>query len=253
MIFESTQLYIYTNGINFRATYSTTQHSCGGTITAARGILTSPNYPLPYAGNIECIWTITAKLGNTIQIEFDDLDMAASEHCNEDFLEIRSWLGSKALAIYCGNAVPEEILKSKDSMWLKFRSSEGSSGKGFKLKWSYAHLTEYVNETRGLIESPPTSLLRNEDETFAWRILVPRQQFVALYFKTYLDGLKLYDGYDSTALPIEISDAPWRFVSSSNVLYFETDIETQLFSNIMEHHKCDSCRLECHHIQVSRG
>uniref|UniRef100_A0A1I8N3F6 Uncharacterized protein n=2 Tax=Musca domestica TaxID=7370 RepID=A0A1I8N3F6_MUSDO len=232
MIFESTQLYIYTNGINFRATYSTTQHSCGGTITAARGILTSPNYPLPYAGNIECIWTITAKLGNTIQIEFDDLDMAASEHCNEDFLEIRSWLGSKALAIYCGNAVPEEILKSKDSMWLKFRSSEGSSGKGFKLKWSYAHLTEYVNETRGLIESPPTSLLRNEDETFAWRILVPRQQFVALYFKTYLDGLKLYDGYDSTALPIEISDAPWRFVSSSNVLYFETDIENPNYFQI---------------------
>ncbi|XP_061400318.1 cubilin homolog [Musca vetustissima] len=225
MVFQRTSLLIATEHVNLRATFSSIQNSCGGTIKATSGTLTSPNFPATYPANIECIWTITAEFSNTLQIEFEDFDMPQSEHCNEDFLEIRPWLGSNTLAIYCGSVRPQGILKSIDSIWLKFRTSEGSSGRGFKLKWSYAHLTEIVNQTRGQIQSPPLSLLHYEDEPFAWRILVPRQQYVALNFKNYRDGLKLYDGYDNTALPIEISDSPWRFVSTSNVIYFETDTE----------------------------
>ncbi|XP_073838456.1 cubilin homolog [Musca autumnalis] len=225
MVFETKQLYLTAWRINFRAKFSTEQHACGGDITAARGALTSPSYPSSYPANVECTWTIKVTFGNTLQLEFEDLDMPKSEHCHTDYLEVRRWSNYKTIGIYCGNVIPENVIKSHDTMSLVFRSSEASSGKGFKLKWSYAHLSEFINETSGFIESPPISLLSNADEPYAWRIMIPRQQYVGLYFNHYRDGLKLYDGYDNTALPVEISSSPWYFVSSSNVVYFETDIE----------------------------
>lgn len=42
-----------------------------------------------YPNNIECEWVIQASEGNKMLITIEDLDIEESEHCNEDYLEIR--------------------------------------------------------------------------------------------------------------------------------------------------------------------
>ncbi|XP_013116992.2 cubilin homolog [Stomoxys calcitrans] len=222
LVFETSSLKLFTNHVSFKATYSTIQHSCGGTLRIGRGTLVSPNYPASYPSNVECTWIITATLGNLLELEFEELDMPKSEHCNEDFLELRTVSNRNLLGVFCGNQLPDDVLTSPDSFWIRFQSSEASTGKGFKLKWRYAHLNEITNRTFGTIVSPPNALLRAEEEPFAWRIIVDREKFVELHVEHYLEGLKLHDGFDETALPVQIASSPWRFVSSSNVIYLRT-------------------------------
>ncbi|XP_059225289.1 cubilin homolog [Stomoxys calcitrans] len=223
--FEASKLDIFANNVNFHATFSTTLHNCGGIILSPRGSLASPNWPSVYPPNVECTWTLTAPSGNSLQLQFEEMDIAKSEGCNEDFLEIRRVIHTQLLGLYCGNQVAEEVLKPSDFYWIRFRSTEGSSGKGFKLKWSYAHLNEIVNETKGLIKSPPANTISNEDEPFIWRIVVENGKFIKLEFEHYSEGLLLYDGYTEEALPISIQIAPWVFVSSTNAILLKTDNE----------------------------
>lgn len=43
---------------------------CGGRLTSATGSFSSPNYPLPYPSNRECIWDIIIQPGRYIHVEF---------------------------------------------------------------------------------------------------------------------------------------------------------------------------------------
>uniref|UniRef100_A0A1I8NQJ8 CUB domain-containing protein n=1 Tax=Stomoxys calcitrans TaxID=35570 RepID=A0A1I8NQJ8_STOCA len=205
--FEASKLDIFANNVNFHAIFSTTLHNCGGIILSPRGSLASPNWPSVYPPNVECTWTLTAPSGNSLQLQFEEMDIAKSEGCNEDFLEIRRVIHTQLLGLYCGNQVPEEVLKPSDFYWIRFRSSEGSSGKGFKLKWSYAHLNEIVNETKGLIKSPAANTISNEDEPFVWRIVVENGKFIKLEFEHYSEGLlnqtKLFKYSSSNYLTIK--------------------------------------------------
>ncbi|XP_075163375.1 cubilin homolog [Haematobia irritans] len=225
LMFEASKLDIYSKNINFHAKYSITQNSCGGDISSPRGSLASLNYPSTYPPNVECTWTLKALKGNNLQLRMEEMDIVESEGCNEDYLEIRTETNGKLLALYCGNDLPQESLSTSNSYWIRFRSSEGSSGKGFKLKWSYAHLNEFSNQSKGTIESPSPDMIRNDEESYAWRIFVKKGNFIKLDFEHYSEGLNLYDGYDDTALSVAIQSAPWIFISSTNVVYLKTDNE----------------------------
>ena len=50
-------------GFGFRATYDLSSGACGGTLTSAEGSFTSPNYPIGYPANAECVWIIQASAG----------------------------------------------------------------------------------------------------------------------------------------------------------------------------------------------
>lgn len=57
---------------------------------AKRGKIASPKFPYTYPLNIECEWLIKASPGNQLLIEFNQLDVDSSEHCNEDYVELRN-------------------------------------------------------------------------------------------------------------------------------------------------------------------
>ncbi|XP_061400319.1 cubilin homolog [Musca vetustissima] len=222
LLYEASNLQLQTKNIDFYAKFSTIQHSCGGNIESPLGTLASPYYPQYYPGNVECQWSIKANKGNALELHFDEMNITKSDHCNEDFLEIRKSDFGQLLGVYCGSQLPTDVIRSYEGVWLKFHSSEGSTGKGFKLKWSYAHLNVFANQTLGSIESPPTTMVHYEEEPYAWRIILQTGQFITLDFEHYSDGLMLYDGYDETALPVNIPTSPWRFVSSTSVVYLKT-------------------------------
>ena len=57
--------------------------SCGGTLTESTGYFQSPNFPNPYAHNIDCVWLIS-RPSETIEITFLEFDTEISH----DYLAI---------------------------------------------------------------------------------------------------------------------------------------------------------------------
>uniref|UniRef100_A0A6P4EJQ7 Cubilin n=1 Tax=Drosophila rhopaloa TaxID=1041015 RepID=A0A6P4EJQ7_DRORH len=222
LIVPANNVRIVTIGIRLQAQYSTFENSCGGNITSARGSLSSPNYPDSYPSNIECVWSIEARPGNALEINFEAMDIVRSEHCNEDFLELRSGVQGQLLGLYCDRKLPESPLVVNTDLWIKFRSSPGNTAGGFRLRWSYVHNIEITMSTNGTIEPPPPLLVKGEDQPFTWRIFTERNKVLVLLFEEYISGLSLFDGYDDSALEVNIAACPWTFTSSSNVVYLKT-------------------------------
>ncbi|XP_060651506.1 cubilin homolog [Drosophila nasuta] len=209
-------------GIVLAAQFSTLDNSCGGTIKSARGTLNSPNYPDSYPSNVECEWQTNLRPGNAIELRFEAMDIFKSEHCNFDFLEVRAGKTGSLLGLYCDNVLPVEPLTVSSDVWVKFRSQSGSTGKGFKLRWNYAHVNEFSNITSGKIESPPTLAVRGDEQPYIWRIFAELDSIIVIDFKEYNTGLQLFDGFDDTGLRIPIQNSPWQFTSSSNIIYLKT-------------------------------
>ena len=72
----------------FRIFYDSTATGCGADLTTSSGSFTSPNYPLPYGHNAECIWTITTSRGSTIQLTLVEIDIELHGNCAYDYLEV---------------------------------------------------------------------------------------------------------------------------------------------------------------------
>ena len=49
-----------------------------------QGQLYSPNYPMEYPSNVECIWKITVPENSVLRLTFEDFDT----ECSHDYLEI---------------------------------------------------------------------------------------------------------------------------------------------------------------------
>lgn len=144
-------------GTVLTAMYNTIRNSCGGSISSASGTLTSPNYPDSYLSDVECVWTLELLEGNAIELTFDAMDIAKSEHCNGDFLELRAGIAGKLLGLYCDKVLPAEPIVSRTKLWLKFRSMPGSTGNGFKLHWAYGKSSSGNDRPAKIYYSPVLS------------------------------------------------------------------------------------------------
>lgn len=51
-------------------------------------IITSPNYPLPYAPNLNCRWTIDGPEDGQIEVTMTVIDIENSTNCDNGYLEI---------------------------------------------------------------------------------------------------------------------------------------------------------------------
>lgn len=61
---------------------------CGKQLTGSNGSVTSPNYPGPYPTDVTCVWVISVKPSQVIELEFKSLDIEYSKKCKYDSLEI---------------------------------------------------------------------------------------------------------------------------------------------------------------------
>jgi len=57
-------------------------------MTSSTGSFVSPNYPLPYGRNAECVWNITVSQGSTVRLHFIDLETEQHSSCNFDYVEV---------------------------------------------------------------------------------------------------------------------------------------------------------------------
>lgn len=137
LVVSASNVRILAKGVLLEAQYGNLENSCSGNITSPRGSLSSPNYPASYPANVECVWRVEARSGNALEVNFEAMDIVRSEHCNEDFLELRSGVQGPLLGLYCSKEVPDSPMVVPSQLWIKFRSKPGNTAGGFKLRWSY--------------------------------------------------------------------------------------------------------------------
>ncbi|XP_037932826.1 cubilin homolog [Teleopsis dalmanni] len=173
---------------------------CGGEIYNNDGVLSSPYYDNDRNFS-NCRWDIKVPSPNYIRIYFSSFDMGSKVNCPLDNVTIYKILP---------NGYEEVFLTLCGQNWAG--------------AWDAVKVPTHdnlFNNLTGIIESPPVGSIATQ-EPYSWRIELPRDQLITLEFKEYLSGLNLYDGFSDIALKVEIPFSPWRFVSSTNVVFLNS-------------------------------
>ena len=68
---------------------------CGGYLTAPRGLIQSPRFPLPYAHSLDCRWLVRAPRGHLVRLRVLEFQLEQQYSCLYDFLEL--WDGRNTL------------------------------------------------------------------------------------------------------------------------------------------------------------
>uniref|UniRef100_A0A672UVJ0 CUB and Sushi multiple domains 2 n=1 Tax=Strigops habroptila TaxID=2489341 RepID=A0A672UVJ0_STRHB len=107
---------------------------CGSSVTGTQGVLLSPNYPLNYNNNHECIYSIQTQPGKGIQLKARTFELEAG-----DVLKVYD--GSNSSARLLGSFSRSEMLSTSinstsSSMWLEFITNTENTSKGFELQFS---------------------------------------------------------------------------------------------------------------------
>lgn len=53
--------------------FLSTVKTCGSNLQGPSGAFTSPNFPIQYENNAQCVWIITASNPNKVSLHFDSI------------------------------------------------------------------------------------------------------------------------------------------------------------------------------------
>lgn len=115
----------------FDATYESV---CGGDISLdIEKRLESPNFPLEYMPNKECVWRILAPKKFQVGLRFLSFEVENHDSCVYDYVEIRDGRNkdSRLIGIFCGYKLPNEIRSSFNYLYVKFVSDGSVQKTGF--------------------------------------------------------------------------------------------------------------------------
>lgn len=116
----------------FAASYETV---CGGDLflNQTSGRLESPNYPLSYRPNQECVWRIRVDATHQVALSFHSFDLESHDSCSFDYVEVREGNSNKSplIGVYCGFGIPENIRTNGSEMWVRFVSDKSAQKAGF--------------------------------------------------------------------------------------------------------------------------
>ncbi|XP_036819993.1 signal peptide, CUB and EGF-like domain-containing protein 2 isoform X3 [Oncorhynchus mykiss] len=110
---------------------------CGGEMGDFTGYIESPNYPGNYPANIECTWTINPPPKRRILIVVPEIFLPIEDECG-DYLVMRKSSLSNSVTTYetCQTYErPIAFTSRSKRLWIKFKSNEGNSGKGFQVPY----------------------------------------------------------------------------------------------------------------------
>ncbi|CAL1529132.1 unnamed protein product [Lymnaea stagnalis] len=171
----------YARGKGFRAVYSSSHSSCGGEIKVSSGRFTSPLYPDNYPDDIECVWQLTTPPGNALQLSFPTFEL--TEGLNNDYVEIRTPDVNGELAGRWAGNTPPSNLTNFFGAWIKFRSNEMDTARGFTAEWS-ASTDVTLTGNRGQIASPKYPSEYPQYSSYRWTIGVAQNMSVRITFET---------------------------------------------------------------------
>uniref|UniRef100_A0AAY4CTK9 CUB and Sushi multiple domains 3a n=1 Tax=Denticeps clupeoides TaxID=299321 RepID=A0AAY4CTK9_9TELE len=112
------------------------EKTCGSNLQGPSGTFTSPNFPIQYESNSQCVWIVTASNPNkVIQINFEefDLEIAYDTLTIGDGGEVGD--PTTILQVLTGSFVPDLIVSMTHQMWLHLQSDESVGSIGFKINY----------------------------------------------------------------------------------------------------------------------
>ncbi|KAK3515420.1 hypothetical protein QTP70_018872 [Hemibagrus guttatus] len=119
---------------------------CGSTVSQNSGVLLSPNYPLNYDNNHECIYNIQVQRGKGINITASSFRLAQG-----DILKVYDGPDNTAdlIGAYSGSSMLGVTLSSTSNhLWLEFFSDQDDTAEGFKLNYSSKDSAFFLDGTR---------------------------------------------------------------------------------------------------------
>ncbi|KAJ6633667.1 Dorsal-ventral patterning protein tolloid, partial [Pseudolycoriella hygida] len=107
---------------------------CGGELNLeSGGRLDSPNYPLDYLPNRECIWRITFPEEYQVALKFQSFEVENHDNCVYDYVEVRDGdsADSRLIGVFCGYKIPPDMRSTTNKMFVKFVSDGSVQKAGF--------------------------------------------------------------------------------------------------------------------------
>ncbi|XP_066440814.1 cubilin [Eleutherodactylus coqui] len=212
-------------------------NGCGEDLSGPNGTFTSPDYPMRYPNNRECIWYITTSPGSSIEISILDFDIEYHSTCNYDVLEIYGGpeLSSPRLAQLCTSRAPGNPLRvssTGNAATVRFKTDTYGSGKGFKAAWREVPggCGGVFQAPNGEIHSPNYPRPYDHNTDCSWLIKVDPGHRVFLNFTDFDtesasisgDSVSVYDGENSAApklAELSGSQIPSAITSTQNSMF----------------------------------
>ncbi|XP_077980023.1 bone morphogenetic protein 1-like [Glandiceps talaboti] len=120
--------------------YSSAKERCFYTLKTSLqpASFSSPNYPMDYDNNLQCMWRISAPRDFRVNLKFLDVDIEDTEYCAFDYVAVHDGRHRASVRVgqYCGNAIRSIILKSTGKNMVVIFVSDGThTGRGFKARY----------------------------------------------------------------------------------------------------------------------
>ncbi|KAM8924675.1 scavenger receptor cysteine-rich domain-containing protein DMBT1-like [Pelodytes ibericus] len=209
--------------------------TCGGLLTQASGIITSPFYPNSYPSNANCTWVIWTAPNTYVELRLLFVDVENSSNCFYDWVKIYDGLSrnSPVLGKTCQHP-NSTFYSSSNIMRIEFRSDYSVQANGFLAE--YRTLTKLnsipvncggiLTDIKGIISYSPYNA-SNELTSCVWYIRVRNNYKIHLIFTNFMmqnllscDSctLSVYDGtpLGSPVLGQLCKRSERSFISSSN-------------------------------------
>ncbi|KAF6722152.1 Cubilin [Oryzias melastigma] len=225
------------NGLSF--TFQIT--NCSRTYEQEFGYLKSPGWPDTYPHDVDCTIILKAPTNYSISFFFNAFDVESHSSCDFDYLEVRngSTANSPLIGRFCGSTLPNPIFPQSNTLYLHFRSDFSSVRDGFDVTWTSSPYGcgGMLYGDHGSLSSPNYPGTYPNQSHCEWNIMAPRGRVVTVTFgQMSIDDpgdcqnnfLKLYDGPDSSSLPVgpycgvETNIAPFRASSHQVFIVFQS-------------------------------
>lgn len=111
---------------------------CGGELNLeAGGRIESPNYPLDYLPNKECVWRITVPEEYQVALKFQSFEVENHDNCVYDYVEVRDGdtPDSRLIGVFCGYKIPPDMRSTGNKLYLKFVSDGSVQKAGFSANY----------------------------------------------------------------------------------------------------------------------
>ncbi|KAK2501658.1 hypothetical protein MC885_016446, partial [Smutsia gigantea] len=160
--------------------------ACGETLQDTTGNFSAPGFPNGYPSYSHCVWRISVTPGEKIILNFTSMDLFKSRLCWYDYVEVRDgyWRKAPLLGRFCGDQVPEPLISTDSRLWVEFRSSSATLGKGFFAEYE-ATCGGDINKDAGQIQSPNYPDDYRPSKECVWRIMVSEGFHVGLTFQAF--------------------------------------------------------------------
>lgn len=107
---------------------------CGGEINLTNDVrrINSPNYPVEYLPDRECVWKITVPENHQVALKFQSFELENHDNCIYDYVEIRDGnrSDSKLIGVFCDKQ-PTNVKSNSNQMYVKFVSDSTVQKAGF--------------------------------------------------------------------------------------------------------------------------